>query len=154
MDEYNIQEWNIDEYNSDSSGENEFLLNLEHSSKLKVLLEKTVDTLCRKHNKLGLFQLFFMCSYLNNVRTWTNQNLEANGKPPVNKKKFNAYIGLELAMSIVELNSIKNYWSTKMFSSGHPDFKDVMSQDDFILIQSHLSLVSPGSVSADKKTKD
>ena len=153
MDEYNIQEWNIDEYNSDSSGENEFLLKLEHSSKLKVLLEKTVDTLCRKHNKLGLFQLFFTRSYLNNVRTWTNQNLEANGKAPVNEKKFNAYIGLELAMSIVELNSIKHYWSTKMFS-GHPDFKDVMSRDDFILIRSHLSLVSPGSVSADKKAKD
>ena len=34
---------------------------------------------------------------------------------------FNAYVGLEMAMSLVKMNSIKEYWREENFS-GHPDF--------------------------------
>jgi Transposase IS4 len=44
------------------------------------------------------------------------------GKKKVSKEIFNAYTGLELAMSIVHLNDMHDYWSTKMFL-GNDDVK-------------------------------
>jgi len=43
---------------------------------------------------------------------------------------FNAYIGLEMAMALVQLNSIEDYWRNEKFA-GHHDFQSVMSQDHF-----------------------
>ena len=63
-----------------------------------------------------------------------------------------AYIGLEIAMSLVPLNAIKQYWEEKPFS-GHQDFKDVMSRNDMQDIRGatkfHLPLYD-----TDRVTKD
>jgi Transposase IS4 len=50
------------------------------------------------------------------------------GKKKVSKEIFNAYIGLELAMPIMNLNDMHDYWSTKMFLE-NDDVKQIMSQD-------------------------
>ena len=147
------QDWQHDDFSCESFDSNLFLLKLENSSKLKVLLEKRVEKMARKHNKLGLLYLFFTRTYINSIRTWSNENLASNGYANVNEDKFNAYIGLELATSIVQLNRLNQYWSTKMFH-GNNDFKNVMSRDDFKLIRRHLTLVSPNSVSQEKKAQD
>ena len=50
-----------------------------------------------------------------------------------------AYIGLELATSLIPLNQLRQYWSTSMFS-GNTDFKRVMSRNRFMAIRGHLVL--------------
>ena len=68
---------------------------------------------------------------MNAIRTWTNYNLKNKGLKEVNENKFRAYVGLEMAMSIVQLNDISYYWKTEMFT-GHEDFKRTMSRDGFM----------------------
>jgi Transposase IS4 len=55
-----------------------------------------------------------------------NAVLLKKGKKKVSKEIFNAYIGLELAMSIMHLNCMHNNWSTNMFL-GNDDLKGIMS---------------------------
>ena len=71
----------------------------------------------------------------------------------MNKMKFNAFIGLEMAMSIVQLNEIKDYWRTGFFE-GHKDFSTVMSRDDFMNLRSNLCLRNPCDGNEDEKYKD
>ena len=44
-----------------------------------------------------------------------------------------AYIGLEMAMSLVVCSKISDYWKKDMFS-GNDDFQCVMSRDTFSTI--------------------
>jgi hypothetical protein len=60
----------------------------------------------------------------------TNDELVKKGESKVSKEKYMAYVGLEIATSLVPLNNIQQYWENKRFS-GHQDFKDVMSRNDF-----------------------
>ena len=61
----------------------------------------------------------------------------------VSEKEFLAYIGLEIAMGIVKLNQIRDYWLNKLFN-GHAHFKETISRDRFSEIRSsvqfHFSL--------------
>ncbi len=50
-----------------------------------------------------------------------------------------AFVGLELATSVIKLNELRDYWSTAMFS-GHPDFGKVMGRDEYLYIRSSLKL--------------
>ena len=56
--------------------------------------------------------------------------LLARGKKPISIDKLLAYAGLEMAMSLVQIGSIKEYWAEKCFS-GHGDFHDTMSHTKF-----------------------
>ena len=62
------------------------------------------------------------------------------GSKEINEKQMLAYIGLELAMSIVQLNTIKHYWATEPFL-GCVDFQNVMSRDEFLSIRYHVKFV-------------
>lgn len=66
------------------------------------------------------------------------------GLKSVNESKFRAYVGLEMAMSILQLNDISSYWRTGMFL-GHDDFKSTMSRDDFQNIRANIILREPGT---------
>jgi Transposase IS4 len=83
-------------------------------------------------------------SWFNCVRTWTNKNLKEKGIKEVNEMKFRAYLGLEMAMSILQINDISYYWRKVMFT-GHEDFKKTMSRDNF----QHPSSYSHAEASAD-----
>ncbi len=50
-----------------------------------------------------------------------------------------AYVGLEVAMSIVPLNCIKNYWNSSMFLQ-QQDFGKVMSLEAFENIRANIVL--------------
>jgi len=76
------------------------------------------------------------------LRSWTNSHLIADGKKEVSQTKFLAYIGLEMAMSIAQFNTVEEYWKRDMFL-GHKDFQRVMSRDDFQNIRSHMKFVPP-----------
>ena len=49
------------------------------------------------------------------------------GKREISLEKLMAYVGLELAMSKVQIGSIHQYWEASRFS-GHPDFRATMSR--------------------------
>ena len=69
------------------------------------------------------------------------------------RKKFMAYIGLELATSIIHLNDLKSYWCQDLFS-GHSDFRMTMVRDDFLQIRSNLVLRDPASYDHQEASQD
>ena len=84
--------------------------------------------------------LFLPLRVLNSFREYTNEKLTEKGsKSKCNKKEFMAYVGLEIATSLVPLDQVRDYWRTAPFS-GHPDFKNVMSHDRFKAIRGKLIL--------------
>mmetsp|Transcript_10872 Transcript_10872/g.15911 ORF Transcript_10872/g.15911 Transcript_10872/m.15911 type:complete len:303 (+) Transcript_10872:618-1526(+) len=87
--------------------------------------------------ELGLFHLFLRKSMFESIRKWTNEESERKGKNDISRGKFNAYVGLEIAMSIIRLNDISDFWCKSMFL-GQSDFSNVMSRDDFESIRGSL----------------
>jgi NADH:ubiquinone oxidoreductase subunit D len=61
------------------------------------------------------------------VLQWTSAHLHKRGKRELSLDQLHAYIGLELAMSIVKIGGIRNYWDTTMFT-GHSDFCDTVPE--------------------------
>jgi len=110
--------------------ENKYIQELTDGCYLSLLQEKKTKNALEKGKEKGLFHLIFTTAFFDASLKWTNDELSRKGKNKVSKEKFMAYVGLEIAMSLVPLNSIKQYWETKRFS-GHQDFKNVMSQNDF-----------------------
>ena len=56
-----------------------------------------------------------------------------------------AYLGLELAMLVVQLSKISDYWRRDMFC-GHVDFQKTMSREDFMTIRSNVTFRPPVDV--------
>ncbi len=53
-----------------------------------------------------------------------------------------AYVGLEVTMTIVPLNRIKDYWNSSMFLQ-QQDFGKVMSHETFEVIHANIVLHDP-----------
>ena len=113
-----------------------YIRQLLENTKLEILQHDEVRN-AYKSKEIGLFHLFLRQSMFNTICKWTNEELVKKGKNRITIEKFKAYVGLEIAMSIVKLNDISDYWSTAMFL-GHKDFSNVMSRDDFESIRSSL----------------
>lgn len=114
---------------------------------------KRADDVRKAYNKVGpvgLFHLFLSHQYFGAVLYWTNKRLLEIGKKEISERQFNAYVGLELAMSLSELNAIEDYWSTKAFL-GVKGFNDVMSRNQFTTIRSHVTFRPPGVDTPDIK---
>ncbi|EGZ07313.1 hypothetical protein PHYSODRAFT_431179, partial [Phytophthora sojae] len=84
----------------------------------------------RSHSEKVLFGLFVTEKLKASWRTWTNAVLVEKGKRPVSEIELDACIGLEMAMSLVPITDIKEFWSDKKFQ-GHADFKATMGRDRF-----------------------
>jgi hypothetical protein len=84
---------------------------------------------------------------------WTITELLVKGKECISLDKLLAYIGLEIAMSLVPMGSIKEYWSTKHFS-GHRDFCDTMSCNEFEEICAAIQFHPPGVFDEETKEKN
>ena len=109
---------------------NAYLRDLTERSKLHILQPERVNAAYDKHGSYGLFHLFITKSMFNCIRMWTNIKLRETKSKEVSALKFQAYLGLEMATSLLQYNSLKEYWSGKVFA-GHDDFKKMMSRDDF-----------------------
>ena len=87
--------------------------------------------------------MFLKKSYLGTeIRGYTHHYLVHDRKKEVSQHKFLDYIGLEIAMSIVQFNDIDEYWKRDIFL-GHVDFQRVMSRDEFQVIRSHMKCIPP-----------
>ena len=100
-----------------------------------------------------MFQLFLSRSLFESILMWTNIELTKKGKPRISQDKLMAYIGLELAMSLVQMGSIAHYWSQARFE-GHHDFHETMSQTDFQTIRASIQFHSSLAYDAEIATKD
>ncbi len=67
---------------------------------------------------------------------------DMKGGKKVSQVQFMAYVGLEIAMSFVKLNRVKDYWVTKMFYQ-QTDFQNVMSRAMFEDIRGSVMLHDP-----------
>ena len=135
--------WEMTEEDVQESCENPYIKELTANSRLHLLQPDRIKQAYNQNKELGLFRLFLSKSFFKCVLRWTNEALNNDGRKPVSESKLWAYIGLEVGMSLVQMNDISAYWETKMFS-GHSHFINVMSRDDFETIRSHLS-VHPAS---------
>jgi len=133
LDSFEFIDINEEDMNSAMQG-NTYLRELHVTSGLKVLQQSKVLKAYQDNGKMGLFKLFITREWFNTIRTWTNMKLIEKGKDSVNEIKFDAYIGLEMAMSIVSFNDTAEYWRSSMFT-GHKDFINTMSRDDFCNIR-------------------
>ena len=67
--------------------------------------------------------------------------------------EFEAYIGLEMDMSIIQLNDMKDYWSSKM-CLGCEMFTKTIGRDHFLAIRSKIQIKVPGTYTHDQSHTD
>jgi hypothetical protein len=108
----------------------DYVDNLLSKSELKLLHDAAARAAYEHEGELGLFYLFLNKTWFKAVNQWCNQSLSQKGFKKVSYLQFMAYMGLEVVMSIVSLNSINDYWRTEMFLC-QQDFTKVMSRDNF-----------------------
>jgi hypothetical protein len=98
--------------------DNEYIANIMNNSFLSILQPPRVTAAFLKDHEKGLFDLFLAPTFWSGVLKWTNEYLYKNGKKMITMDQLMAYIGLELAMSIVKIGSIHAYWKEARFT-GH-----------------------------------
>ncbi|GMF64029.1 unnamed protein product [Phytophthora fragariaefolia] len=79
--------------------------------------------------------------------------LKEKGKLEATVFEIDAYIGLEIAMSIIPLTEIKELWSQKMFL-GQPHFNKTMARNRFETIRARFQVHAPGSVPVLRREQD
>ena len=65
---------------------------------------------------------------------------------------FFAYIGLEMAMSMIGFNDINEYWQEAVLC-GNIKFKKIMSQDNFKKIHQNVIFYPPGTIDNEKSLR-
>ena len=121
---------------------NPYLLSLQKASCLCILQDKKVKKSFEDKGCLGLFFLFLSKSWFKSVRQWTSKSMQDKGFNELSEKKFFAYLGIEMAMSLCQLNGIYHYWRKDMFLGCH-DFQQTMSRNEFTRIRSAVLLRDP-----------
>ena len=144
-----------DEETSRLARSNAYIKQLVDATGLRIIQADKVAHAYRDNGFLGLFHLFLTKSWFEAVRVWTKKKMVEDNKrdADVTKIKFQAYLGLELAMSITQFNAIEEYWQQGMFC-GSSDFKNVMSRDDFMAICGSVNLRDPDSYNHDEASAD
>ena len=121
---------------------NEFLSKIDQSSGLKVLQRGRCIKKLKTQGYSGLVLVFVADQMIDSIWKFTIVWLKQKGYKKSTKKEFRAYIGLEMAMSIVQYMDIKSYWKTGFFV-GHDNFKKTMSRGRFQQICGSLSPYHP-----------
>ncbi|GMF31613.1 unnamed protein product [Phytophthora lilii] len=122
--------------------DNEDLASIQGGSGLHLAMEARIKQAFDKDGSYGLFALFVTGALRQSIRGWTSTRLEAGGKKPLTESELNAYLGLEIAMSICPLNDKADYWSGERFL-GQPAFIETMARDRFQHIRSALQFQAP-----------
>ena len=97
--------------------DNEYITNIMNNSFLSILQPPRVTGTFLKDREKGLFHLFLAPTFWSGVLKWTNESLRKKGKKLITMDQLMAYIGLELAMSIVKIGSIQAYWKEARFTT-------------------------------------
>ena len=122
-------------------------------SKLEVMNKKMIFKKYKSYGPGGLIEVFLQPRFVRDILLWTNQSLHQKGKLEISCDELKSFISLEIAMSIVRINKIKNYWSSKVFL-GNSDFKNIMSRDKFCYIRSNIMFHPPFMNEFDSESKN
>jgi hypothetical protein len=95
---------------------------LQKDSGIHILQQSRVEQAFEREGDMGLFNLFITVDFINCIWQWTQENLSSSATITI--EEIHAYIGLELAMSLVQPNSISDYWAKNRMFSGHPLRRD------------------------------
>ena len=149
--QHETQDWHLHDKGSGIvHNDNQYLRSLTENSFLQ---EVKIRKAFNDQGSFGLFRLFLTNSFMNAIRKWTNKSLRNKGLKLISEKQFRAYIGLEMAISIVQMNGIQYYWKQEMFT-GHVDFKETMSRNDFKIIRGNIELRDPDIYNHDEASAD
>lgn len=145
--EWDHEDWEeVEEEEEDAVAPTEaartYIANLTSSSGLHLRKPELTKAAYERHGEAGLFGLFVSEKLKSAWRTWTNTVLMSKGEPSATGVEIDAYIGLEMAMSLVPITDIKEFWSDKKFQ-GHSDFKETMSRSRFQVIRASFQLHPP-----------
>ncbi|KAE8899747.1 hypothetical protein PF007_g16673 [Phytophthora fragariae] len=132
---------------------NAYVDGLIRESGLHIIRDREVSLAYKERGELGLFSLFFTREYRDSLRRWTNEMLKDKGKDEATLFEIVAYIGLEIAMSIIPLTEIKELWSQKLFL-GQLDFTKTMARNRFESIRARFQVHAPGSVPVVRREQD
>lgn len=143
----------LDEDDVNSVQDNAYVQKLSDNCYLSLLQPNRAKNAFQKEMEKGVFQLFLSKSLWEAMLGWTNIALKKKGKTEISLEKLMAYVGLELGMSLVQMGAIHQYWGKSHFS-GHPDFREIMSRNDFQAIRAAIqfhppSLYDPTQVNGD-----
>ena len=122
--------------------EHPYINTILESSKLHVLQENKVKSNYENYGVGGLFRLFLKDKFLDGILQWTNDALTKDARHVIDKQDLYMYISLEIGMSLVGYNQIKDFWAEGLFL-GHDDFKNAMSRNRFSEIRSHIKIHPP-----------
>ncbi|KAL3672210.1 hypothetical protein V7S43_002872 [Phytophthora oleae] len=122
---------------------NDYVALLKRNSGLLLLQENRIRGAYSRSGEAGLFALFVTGNFKNSLREWANAVLRNDGIRDISESGLDAYIGLELAISITSINEISDFWSSKRFL-GSSDFADTMARNRFQQIRSHLKVHPAG----------
>ena len=89
----------------------------------------------QQREPLDYFYLLF--DVLDLIAEETNRYARATNFTPVTKKEMAAFIGINIAMGIVDLPRVSDFWSTDPILQ-HPWFRTVMSRNRFLEISRYL----------------
>jgi hypothetical protein len=127
---------------SDNPYDNAYVKRLLDIADLHILQPGEVNLAYGSSSKqLGLFRLFSTSNYVETVCKWTNESLQQKGQKSRSMKEFQAYMGLELGMSLLKYNDIKQYWAEGCFL-GHEIIRGTMSRTRFQQIRASVCLQS------------
>ena len=158
-DEWQLQEQVVDESMKPLPNiqDCEYVQKIEKASKLHILKEPYLRKAFTENQEYGLFSTFFTKSLMKCILNWTNEKLKTTieliDMKTITSLELEAYIGLEMAMSIIQLNDMKDYWSTKMFL-GCEMFTKTMARDRFLAIRSRIQIKVPGTYTHDQSHTD
>ena len=130
-----------------------FLDKLEQNRNLRIFKEKQVKELYEKKGVTGLFGLFVDKKLKGNILQWTNTRLSAHNETLLTLEELDAWLGLQLAMSLVPLSNMRDYWCGNVIL-GQGFFQAVMGRDRFLLIRSKLALHEKLKISFMGKFRD
>ncbi|RLN49201.1 hypothetical protein BBJ28_00014775, partial [Nothophytophthora sp. Chile5] len=114
-----------------------YLTTLTTQSGLCLLQQAEIKRAFEDKGERGLFSLFVDDTIKSAWRRWTNQELQARGDEPITVSELDAYLGLELAMSLCPLSGLAEFWCGQRFM-GQCGFAETMAQSRFQLIRGTL----------------
>ena len=131
--------YHLDDYVYTKYDNNRYIRSLLQSADLEILQPDLVKRAYQSNKELGLFHLFLPPTLIESFRLWTERSMLKRNNGNLSVSKFNAYLGLEIAMSFMHCNNIYDYWSSKRFL-GSRDIPQVMSRNTFTKIRSSVKL--------------
>ena len=124
---------------SDSNKSNSYIDKLANESGLYINRPLEIQNAYNTSKEAGLFTLFFSKSFKSMIIQWTNSQLVEKNNIEMSFSEFDAFLGLEIAMSINPFNDITEYWNLKRFM-GQDEFPYTMGRNRFQTIRGNLQL--------------